>query len=674
MGMSRVKSLWTDESGFSLPEGIMALTVLAIGIVMTIAPVLSGLDTLAEAKVNQVAANLGQAEIERIRSLDYADVGFPGSSPAGVLAASETVNIQGIDFDITTTVDYVGSVSGLNIVAGGGDGVAGAYDTGIDYKHVTVIVSHPDMQDVRYDTIVAPPNLGAHEGFSNIVVVFSRVEPVGTPTDEITDPYPYSCVRLQDSLTTTYSSSNNDTQTYAGIDPNTVVPTDPDYYYDVRLGSGCDEQDSFTGWRIHPNSMSSAEVHVGPTATATAALELYYPATLEVIAEDEFGADLSVAELTVTQGAVSETYDETSPEFDAGTATFTLTEFDGNPIVPGFFDVTLDSTGYIQETKAGVAVPSGYPTVMTETVTFNLIGGGSYVPGTLEVVALDEFSAPLTGENPVLTVTQGAVIEVFTDSSSEWDSGTSTFTITTFDGAPLTAAPYDLNLDADDHQAADINGVTIPSGATQTETFYLQEDSSPTTTSTTTTTIATTTTTGPTITVNWDFYVEDWENWAIHGAKIEFTGGSTGTITAYTDEYGTASVDLVLGDTMTLTVDSGYGHEVYTAVVTPTADDSLSLQLDMPATHGGIKYRNGILVPIDHMGYGLKNTDILDLVPVLLNWEGQATVAVIADGSRWDNSGFCDDDSINFNKRRRIDFPGQVKSVNIWTAWNWSGC
>ena len=85
LGMSRLKSLWRDESGFSLPEGIMALTVLAIGIVMTIAPVLSGLDTLAEAKVNQVAANLGQAEIERIRSLDYADVGFPGSSPAGVL-------------------------------------------------------------------------------------------------------------------------------------------------------------------------------------------------------------------------------------------------------------------------------------------------------------------------------------------------------------------------------------------------------------------------------------------------------------------------------------------------------------------------------------------------------------------------------------------------------------
>lgn len=583
--MSRRFRLWCDDAGFSLPEGIMALTVLAIGIVMTISPVISGLDTLADAKVNQVAANLGQAQIERIRSLDYADVGFPGSNPAGLLSTNETVNIQGIDFDITTTVQYVGSVSGLNIVAGGGDGVAGAYDTGIDYKHVTVVISHPDMEDVRYDTIVAPPNLAAHEGFSNIVAVFSRVEPVGTPTTESSDPYPYSCIRLRDSLTTTYHPSNDATQTYAGIDPNDTNPANPDYYYDIRLGSVCDVEDSFTGWRIHPDSLADTEVHVGPTATATATIDLYYPATLVVIAQDELGADLAQADLTVTFDGNNEYYDETSPEFDPLAATFTITQFDGYPIVPGFFDVTLDADGYIAETRAGVAVPSGYPSTMTQTELFNLLGQGT-------------------------TTTTSSTTTTTTGGSSSSSSSSST----------------------------------------------------------------TTTTMGGTSTVNWDFYIDDWLGWAIHGAEIEFTGGSTGTITTTTDEYGVADVDLVEGDTMTLTIDSGYGHAVYTSVVVASSDNSLSITLGMPSGYGGIKYKDGDGLPILRMGYGPKNTDVLDLIPVLLNWEGQATIAVIGDGTRWDNSAFCEDETINFNKRRKIDYAGQVKTIDIDKFWDTGGC
>ena len=592
--MSRVwRSLVGDESGFSLTEGIMALTVLAIGIVMTIAPVMAGLDILADSKLNQVGSNLGQAEIERIRSLDYADVGFPGSTPAGVLAPTETLTIQGIDFNVVTTVEYVGSVSGLNIVTGGGDGVEGAYDTGIDYKHITVIISHPRMKDIRYDTLVAPPNLAAHEGFSNIVVAFTRVEDVGTPTDETTDPYPYSCIRLQDSLITTYSTTNDDAQTYFGIDPNATDPTDPDYYYDVRIGGSCDVEDAFTGWRIHPDSMAAAEVHVGPTATATASIGVYYPATLEVVALDELGGQLTEAELTVTQGTYSDVYDEASPEWDATTATFTITQFDGYPVVPGTFDIDLDADGYIAAGYDGVDVPSGYPTVMTETVTFMLLGQGT------------------------------------TTSTSSTTTTTTASTTTTTTGSSTT---------------------------------------------TTTTASTTTTTSGATETVSWSFYVEDWLDWAINGADITFTGGSAGTISAVTDQYGTATVDLVKDDVMTLTVDSGYGHEVYSAVVTASSDNSLTVELNKPSTHGALKYKDGDGLPLIYMGYGPRNTDILDLEPVLLNWEGQATVAVLADGTIWDNSAFCDEDTINFNRRRRIDNPGQIKTIDIDYWWDSAGC
>jgi Tfp pilus assembly protein PilV len=84
--MSRMgDSFVGDDSGFSLVEAIMALTVLSVGIVMSIAPVISSLSILTDAKLNQVASNLGQAEIERIRSLDYADVvvAWAGQQVAG---------------------------------------------------------------------------------------------------------------------------------------------------------------------------------------------------------------------------------------------------------------------------------------------------------------------------------------------------------------------------------------------------------------------------------------------------------------------------------------------------------------------------------------------------------------------------------------------------------------
>ena len=107
-------------------------------------PVLAGFDVLNEAKMATIASNLAQGRIEELRSLEYTDIGFPLGVPEGILQASETATVQNIDFVIKTDVKYFGSINpGEDVVPQGGDGVEGLPDMGIDYKEVTVTVSHP---------------------------------------------------------------------------------------------------------------------------------------------------------------------------------------------------------------------------------------------------------------------------------------------------------------------------------------------------------------------------------------------------------------------------------------------------------------------------------------------------------------------------------------------------
>ncbi|MGZ8755566.1 MAG: type IV pilus modification PilV family protein, partial [Acidimicrobiia bacterium] len=86
------------EEGFTLVEALVAVSLLTIAIVLTITPVLSGFGVLSEAKLATIASNLAQARVEELRSLDYEDIGFPLGLPEGILAATETVTVQNIDF------------------------------------------------------------------------------------------------------------------------------------------------------------------------------------------------------------------------------------------------------------------------------------------------------------------------------------------------------------------------------------------------------------------------------------------------------------------------------------------------------------------------------------------------------------------------------------------------
>lgn len=743
----------------------MALTVLSIGIILTITPVLNGLDNLDDARLNQVASNYAQSKIEEIRSLPYEDVGFPSSTPSGVLSPTESVNLQGVQFTVATEVEYVGSATpGFTVVAGGGDGVPGAFDSGIDYKRVTVRITDDSggMAPIIYNTIVAPPNLGAHEGLSNIIITMSRYEPVGTPTTP-TNPYPTTCITRQGSLTQTFNGSTDATHTYLGVAPNDDLATDPDYYYEVGLGATCDQQDAMTGWRVMPTSLGATLVHVAPTATANAAVELYKPATLEVTVTDEYAGLITLAPITLTvdNGVTVDSYLSTDLSvYDPLTGTFTITNFDGSPMVPGYYDVTADAAGYLKAEQLSVETPSGYPAVLTEAITLQIIGGSgtttTLLPTTTTTtLATTTTTAATTTTTTAVTTTTSAVTTTTTlppttttlppttttlpptTTTTVATGATETFTagngVAAMDWASYTGyIMYSAesvhtrwtNPSTDPYWSNSNNFIAVyynngwyydyNDGSTQftprsTDVLVASINAA----SDTRTMLAGTNTTvsgiqagyasgnldiipnwwsgaynsgewgvtgtsftrwappvgGSTI-VTWTVDVEDWLGWDINGATVTFDGGSlTAPQSAITDAYGDVTIDLIDGDTLTMTVTSPYGHQSYSTSVFISGNGALSVTLSRPSGYGGIRFINGASVPIDHVGYGPWGTSALDLTPVKLNSAGQATVATWP--GWWSTAGYCADNSVNYTKTRYIADQYEVDFVDISNEYDW---
>ena len=172
-----------SDEGFSIIEAMVAVTVLAIAIALSIQPVVAALSQVTESRRLSVAEHLAQAELEGIRALDYEDVGIPGYSPSGVLSAARDVTVEGDVYHIEIEVGYAGSLTGLDIIDQGGDGVPGAWDPGVDYKVVEVSVTWEGRgEPVVVQTIVAPPAIGTHEGIANARVTVAAHEPFATGT------------------------------------------------------------------------------------------------------------------------------------------------------------------------------------------------------------------------------------------------------------------------------------------------------------------------------------------------------------------------------------------------------------------------------------------------------------------------------------------------------------
>jgi type II secretory pathway pseudopilin PulG len=357
-----------SESGFTIIEAMVAVTVLAAALVLSIQPVMSTLGIINQSRVVSTAENLAQAEIEQIRAIGYDDVGLPDATPGGVLTPSREVTIEGSVYTIDLAITYAGSVTGLNVVEGGGDGVPGAWDSGVDYKYVQVTVTPHDraFDPVVMETIVAPPNIGAHEAIANVRVTIAPYEPFGTPTSE-----PLPTIRIAATGLGTYRSIERvESVVFAGVKVGT---------YDIALDVPGD-------WVIHPDDVLEGETVVvaSPATTTDALVRVFLPATLTFVVTDaETGLSVTPSSITLTRVSVDE-------DRLLGPGETVATD-----LPPDTYNIAVSAVGYHTATFSSLQIPSNYP-IRTDTLNVALEPTNNTF-ADVDIYVVDNNGLPIAG-------------------------------------------------------------------------------------------------------------------------------------------------------------------------------------------------------------------------------------------------------------------------------------
>ncbi|MFH1104104.1 MAG: hypothetical protein V1757_04040 [Actinomycetota bacterium] len=322
-----------EEDGFTIVEAMVAVTILAVGISLTIQPVMASLRRISDARTISVAENLAQAEIESLRALAYEDVGLPGRTPSGVLDESHEVNVEGRLYVVEVDVRYAGSLTGLDVIPQGGDGVEGSWDPGVDYKvvKVTVTAEGRESDPVVMETIVSPRSVGTHEGIANARVYLAAYEPFA-PSE-----YDLPSLKIQASPAAPIASA-----LYAD---QQVFPAIPPADYTVTL-------DDADGWIIHPADIVAGQdrLHVTAGTLAETTLRVYRPATLQLTVVDyDTGAAVTAPRLAYTNLVSGQT---TTLASGVQIAT---------GLIPDAYDLTVTASGYETWTLSSVNIPGNYP-------------------------------------------------------------------------------------------------------------------------------------------------------------------------------------------------------------------------------------------------------------------------------------------------------------------------
>jgi len=339
------------ESGFTLIESMTAAAILLVAIVLTITPIAVAMRGIDRSKEVDVAEHLAQARIEEVTSLDYADVGIPGRAPSGILDPSVTKTVGGKTYTVATDVQYVGSSTGLDVIPQGGDGVQGHYDSGVDYKLVTVTVTAASgaISPVVMKTIVAPTTVGALENVATVTVVLERYEPYGpsgveAPITRLTGPSAYLPQQL------------GDRQVFPGVLPGS-------YRIDLFTANG---------WAIHPATIAGGGDRVDAVRgrNITRTIAIYRPVALNVRVVDEAGAPIPDATLTITDLA-----DGRTASNPAGTYSFP-------GLVPDRYSIAGSAPGFgAAVVEADVPGPGGG----TSTTVTLVLRKATTVPVTFHV-------------------------------------------------------------------------------------------------------------------------------------------------------------------------------------------------------------------------------------------------------------------------------------------------
>jgi len=189
-----------------------------------------GLKIILFSKNRISATSIANGEIEKIRNLPYESVGVEGGFPDGVLVAQKTITMNGIEYAVKTSVDYVTDST---------DGLAPPDDDCLnDYKKVKIEVSWGGKSpgEVELSTDIAPKNLAQEcaesGGILSVSVADANGIMVSSPLIEVKNP---------ETDTTIKTATPSEGQHYFSLSPATYKIVVSKEGYSTERTYGIDE-------------------------------------------------------------------------------------------------------------------------------------------------------------------------------------------------------------------------------------------------------------------------------------------------------------------------------------------------------------------------------------------------------------------------------------------------
>ena len=403
-----------SESGFSLMEVVLAMTIFAIVATALLSVLVSGVSAQSLARQKTIGEQAATAAIESLRELSYSNIGNPGKNPNGTVTLSRTLaqvlgtSTPGLSGTVTTKVDWNNSPL---------DKVATSYRNAAFYKKVTVTVTRSDgKQLAQMVTFVSDAN--SSTGINDTEIDLSVLD-LGTN----------SPVSGQDvNLTTGPSAPLTDTTDAAGsiIFPAlTANPTSgATAYYNLGLtplaGYTLLKDDDIA----QTPSSSTAHVQLAPSQIWPTSLRVYKGSTVTVVLQNQATGTTYTGNATVTLSTTLRGAAASKTLSYSGGPVSTNT-FASEPIIPspsalvsGGYTAAV-SNGFLATAVTKATVPNTYPTDLTST--FTLVG---YPTGTLAAnvtwagVAVSGATVTLTGGPTGVNLsatTNASGIATFTD-------------------------------------------------------------------------------------------------------------------------------------------------------------------------------------------------------------------------------------------------------------------
>lgn len=424
------------DAGFTLLETVLAVGLLAIVVTGLTGLLAASFTATGLSRQRTIAQQAAMDQVESIRRMAYSSIGTPNGNPTGTLT-TQAINKAGFAGTVTFKVKYVS------------DPAPTSYTTLADYKKVTVTVARSSDSRVMANdvTYVAPPGRANYGGINNATVV-AQVIDMGNNT-------PVSDVNV--SLTsTTPAAALGDLTDGAGKVTFPALTANPDSskFYDLALTAP-------TGYQALTDDLSpAAAAHhsLSPGETFSTALRIYRPATLNLAFTDAAGAAWGgTSTVTVSSSRQTQVFTVTG-------SSYSFTSLNGEPVIPGLqYTVVAKSTTPLCGNPPAKYVPDTYPTVLTSTITSQMIACPS---GTLVVTVKRSNGTAAPGAT--VTVTGGPNNINFTATANA--SGIAP-TLTVPTGSNYTIKAWSCGL-ADASKSKTQTAVTIASGANnQTLTF-----------------------------------------------------------------------------------------------------------------------------------------------------------------------------------------------------------